>query len=95
MGKVKLHEIAKKIGVNSKEVVEKAIELGLDVKSHMSTVEETDAKKIESKFAGVKKEVKEKKEEPVIIRRAVIVSDDENEENNRSHSAKLRGIKRK
>ena len=79
MGKVKLHEIAKKIGVNSKEVVEKAIELGLDVKSHMSTVEETDAKKIESKFAGVKKEVKEKKEEPVIIRRAVIVSEDENE----------------
>ena len=79
MGKVKLHEIAKKIGVNSKEVVEKAIELGLDVKSHMSTVEEADAKKIESKFSGVKKEVKEKKEEPVIIRRAVIVSEDENE----------------
>jgi translation initiation factor IF-2 len=79
LGKVKLHEIAKKIGVNSKEVVEKAMELGLDVKSHMSTVEEDDAKKIESKFSGVKKEVKEKKEEPVIIRRAVIVSEDENE----------------
>ena len=79
MGKVKLHEIAKKMGVNSKEVVEKAIELGLDVKSHMSSVEESDAKKIESKFVGVKKEVKEKKEEPVIIRRAVIVSEEENE----------------
>ena len=79
MAKVKIHEIAKKIGVNSKEVLEKAMELGLDVKSHMSTVEEADAKKIESKFSGVKKEVKEKKEEPVIIRRAVIVSEDENE----------------
>ncbi len=79
MGKVKLHEIAKKIGVNSKEVVEKAMELGLDVKSHMSAVEEEEAKKIEAKFSGVKKEVKEKKEEPVIIRRAVIVSEDENE----------------
>ena len=77
MAKTKIHEIAKKIGVNSKEVLEKAIELGLDVKSHMSSVDESDAKKIESKFSGVKKEVKEKKEEPVIIRRAVIVSNDE------------------
>ena len=76
MAKVKIHEIAKKIGVNSKEVLEKAMELGLDVKSHMSSVEEDEAKKIESKFSGVKKEVKEKKEEPVIIRRAVIVSEE-------------------
>jgi len=76
LAKVKIHEIAKKIGVNSKEVLEKAMELGLDVKSHMSSVEEDEAKKIESKFSGVKKEVKEKKEEPVIIRRAVIVSEE-------------------
>ena len=61
LGKVKLHEIAKKIGVNSKEVLEKAIELGMEVKSHMSSIEEEDAKKLESKFYGVKKEVKEKK----------------------------------
>ncbi len=79
MGKMKIHEIAKKIGVNSKEVLEKAIELGLDVKSHMSSIDESDAKKLEAKFTGVKKEVKDKKEGPVIIRRAVIVSDDENE----------------
>ena len=46
LGKIKIHEIAKKIGVNSKEVLEKALELGLDVKSHMSSVDETDAKKI-------------------------------------------------
>lgn len=80
LGKIKIHEIAKKIGVNSKEVLEKALELGLDVKSHMSSVDETDAKKIESKFSVVKKEEKGKKEEPVIIRRAVIVSDDTNNE---------------
>ena len=78
MSKVKIHEIAKKIGINSKEVLEKAIELGLDVKSHMSSVDEEDAKKLESKFSGVKKEVKEKTEGPVIIRRAVIVSEDDN-----------------
>ena len=78
MGKVKIHEIAKKLGLGSKEVVEKAIELGIDVKSHMSSISEEDAKKLEGKFSGVKKEnkeVKEKKDTPVIIRREVIVSD--------------------
>ena len=33
-------------------------------------------KKVETKFSGVKKEVKEKKETPVIIRREVIVTDE-------------------
>ena len=77
MGKIKIHEIAKKIGINSKEILEKALELGLEVKTHMSSVSEEEAKKIEAKFSGNKKEVKEKKEEPVIIRRAVIVSESE------------------
>ena len=77
MGKIKIHEIAKKIGFNSKEVLEKALELGLDVKTHMSSVDESDAKKIEAKFsnANTKKEVKEKRDNPVIIRREVIMSD--------------------
>ena len=77
MGKIKIHEIAKKIGVNSKEVLEKALELGLDVKSHMSSVDENDAKKIEAKFpnSNSKKEAKEKKDNPVIIRREVIMTD--------------------
>ncbi len=79
MGKIKIHEIAKKIGVNSKEVLEKALELGLDVKTHMSSVDESDAKKIEEKFSNNKKEVKEKTNGPVIIRREVIMSDEEND----------------
>ena len=81
MGKIKIHEIAKKLGVNSKEVLEKAIEMGMEVKSHMSSVSEEEAKKIETKFTGVKKEVKEKKETPVIIRREVIVTDTEEDKN--------------
>ena len=77
MGKIKIHEIAKKIGVNSKEVLEKAQELGLDVKTHMSSVDESEAKKIEAKFSNnnTKKEVKEKRDNPVIIRREVIMTD--------------------
>ena len=77
MGKIKIHEIAKKIGVNSKEVLEKAQELGLDVKTHMSSVDESEAKKIEAKFSNnnTKKEVKEKRDNPFIIRREVIMTD--------------------
>lgn len=50
MSKKRLHEIAKEIGKTSKEVVEKAKSLGLDVKSHASSVSEEDAKKILSTF---------------------------------------------
>jgi len=77
LGKIKIHEIAKKLGVNSKDVLEKAQELGLDVKTHMSSVDESEAKKIEAKFSNsnAKKEVKEKRDNPVIIRREVIMTD--------------------
>ena len=61
--------------------------LGLDVKSHLSSVTEKEKKKIEKELKGVsetklmeKKEKKEKKsEEPVIIRRAVIIDNGEEE----------------
>ena len=45
LGKIKIHEIAKEIGLTSKEVIEKAHELGIEVKSHMSGVEEQEAEK--------------------------------------------------
>ena len=45
MCKVKLHEIAKKIGISSKEAIDKAKELGIDVKSHLSILDDSDAKK--------------------------------------------------
>ena len=86
MGKIKIHEIAKKLGLTSKEVVEMAQKLNIDVKSHMSGVEEEDAKRIEKSFLKKEETVEKKvaqntpkKEEkaPVIIRREVIVADEE------------------
>ena len=79
MGKMKIHEIAKELDLTSKEVIEKAKSLGLEVKSHLSSVEESVANKILSSFnkkksASKPKEEKaskkEKADEPVIIRRA-------------------------
>ena len=51
MGKIKIHEIAKKIGLTSKEVLERAHELNIEVKSHLSGVEDEQAKAIEDSFA--------------------------------------------
>ena len=48
--KIKIHEIAKKVGVSSKEALERARSLGIDVSSHLSGVEEEEAKKIEDSF---------------------------------------------
>lgn len=89
MGKIKIHEIAKKLGLASKEVVERAQELKIEVKSHMSGVTDEEAKKIEDSFAEKKektvsnkkesnvKEVKKEEKAPVIIRREVIITDNE------------------
>lgn len=96
MGKIKIYEIAKKLDLTSKEVLEMAKKLNIDVKSHMSSIDEEDAKKIENSFTNkVKKQEQQpkqtvstpKKEEkaPVIIRREVIITD---EENNKKHEEK-------
>ena len=47
MGKIKIYEIAKKLGLASKDVLEMAEKLKIEAKSHMSGVEEADAKRLE------------------------------------------------
>ena len=59
MGKLKIHEIAKELGVGSKEVIAKAKELGIEVTSHLSSVEEEIVNKIRNAF-GAKAEKQEK-----------------------------------
>ncbi|MBO5479409.1 MAG: translation initiation factor IF-2 [Clostridia bacterium] len=90
MGKIKIHEIAKELDLTSKEVIERAVKLGIDVKNHMSSVDDELAKKIKESFkikkveenkkvdtVPEKKEKKIKQDAPVIIRREVIVSEEE------------------
>ena len=92
MGKIKIHEIAKEIGLTSKEIIEKAKELGIEAKTHMSGVEEQEAEKIKNAFQKIEKKLEAKKEDtkkdekkkeekkpsaPVIIRREVIITDEE------------------
>ena len=53
MGK-KIHEIAKEVGLTSKEVLKIANDLGIDVKSHLSAVEEKDENRIKENITGKK-----------------------------------------
>ena len=58
MDKVRIHEIAKELGIKSKEVVEKAADMGLDVKAASSAVSTDDAEKLMNYvLTGVKEEV--------------------------------------
>ena len=79
MGKIKIHEIAKKLGLTSKEVLEVAIKLKMDVKTHMSGVSDEEAKKIEESFQKkAEKSPKSKKEE--------VITDSKKENNKKSKS---------
>ena len=44
--KIRVYEIAKKVGKSSKEVIEKANQNGFEVKNHMSCVDSAKEKKI-------------------------------------------------
>jgi len=79
---MKVHEIAKKLGLENKQVIEVAQKNGIEVKSYLSGVTEEEGKMLEKLLKGVFKKKsmeskKEKNDEPVIIRRAVIINDDE------------------
>ena len=63
MGKIKIHELAKEIGMASKDVLEKAKSLGIDVTSHLSNVTDEQATEIRNAYSknnknNVKKENK-------------------------------------
>lgn len=96
MGKMKLYELAKEMDVSSKELLEQAKEMGINIKSHLSVISDEDVKNLQDKYqrkgssnAGKKAEKKPKKENtqnsqkkdnPVIIRREVIIEEDGNKE---------------
>lgn len=64
MDRVRIHEIAKELGIKSKDVVEKATELGLEVKAASSVVTPDDAEKLMNYvLTGVKEDTPPKPQE--------------------------------
>jgi len=93
LGKMKLYELAKEMDVSSKDLLEQAKEMGINIKSHLSVISDDDAKNLKAKYQrkGVtdvkpkeekkpKKENSQKKDNPVIIRREVIIEEEGNKE---------------
>ena len=87
MSKIKIHELAKKLNKQSKEVMDVANSMGLDIKSHMNTIEEDVAAKIEEVLLGKKPETKKvKKEEDPKQKEAKKVATSKQEENKKEKS---------
>jgi translation initiation factor IF-2 len=73
MSTVRVYELAKEAGLDSKTMTTKLIDMGYDVKSHSSTVDEKTADDIRVKLGLIKTKVEEKRIQakggPTIIRR--------------------------
>lgn len=75
MGKKRLYELAKELGLSSKELIAKAKEINININNHMSNIESDEEKLIRDLF--LKKE-EEKKEDKKIDRKAVTSTDIKN-----------------
>ena len=62
LGKIKIHEIAKEVGLTSKEIIKIANELEINVSSHLSAVDDEQASKIKNNLNN--KESKKVEETP-------------------------------
>ena len=49
---MRVHELAKELNLNSKVLIPELIGMGLDVKSHMSSLSEEQAEAVRNKFGG-------------------------------------------
>ena len=52
LGKIKLYELAKELNFTSKELLKKARDLGINVKSHLSNLAEEDVIKIKNNISN-------------------------------------------
>ncbi len=90
LGKIKIYELAKEMNMESKKLMDFALKMGMDAKSHLSSISEEEAQMLKNKLkndaskkqdkqvADNKKEkIKKNTETPVIIRREVIINDQE------------------
>ena len=107
MGKIRLSDLAKKVGKSSKELLEFVNNNGFEVKSYLSSVSEEDAQKIEKlvlrggssntttkedKKPAIKKQDNKKVDQPFIIRRSVTIDDDQPKQEEVRSTNNRRGV---
>jgi translation initiation factor IF-2 len=73
MSKTRVYELAKEFGIENKEFIAKLKTLGIAVKSHSSTLEDSEVERVRREFAAKgEKEVIEKRVRSTVIRRRSI-----------------------
>ena len=92
MSKIKVYEMARKVGMSNKDFLMKLQEWGIELKSHLNVIEDSDMKIIEGKLKQIgdkkgemknlntnkdTKKIEKKKDEPRIIRREIVQVKDE------------------
>lgn len=97
MAKKRIYEIAKEVGVDNKVVVQKAKDLGLDVKNHMSSVDDSQAAKLKNSFQNSAPAAKSsnKKNKIKISVSSIRKNEKKQEDNNSSKNSKRRNNKRR
>ena len=81
MAKKRIYEVAKEVGVDNKVVVQKAKDLGFDVKNHMSSIDDVQAAKLKSSFQN---SAPAKKNNKIKISISSIRKNEKKQENNNS-----------
>ena len=76
LGKMKLYELAKELNLTSKELLDRAGEIGLELKSHLSTLEDDQIEKLKKNVSSIKSD---KKPAPKKGKLEIICKDIENE----------------
>ncbi len=70
MTRMRVHELAKELNMNNKDLIDRILKLGIQVKNHMSTLTESTVEKIRQQFTEDKTEtVEEKRIGRAVIRR--------------------------
>ncbi|RVU71571.1 MULTISPECIES: translation initiation factor IF-2 [Lactobacillus] len=99
MAKERIYEVAKELGIDNKVVVQKAKDLGFDVKNHMSSIDDAQVKKLKGSFqnsAPVKKqENTAKKSSKIKISVSSIRKNEKKSENKKNNKPKKRNNQRR
>ncbi|MEA1974359.1 MAG: translation initiation factor IF-2 [Bacillota bacterium] len=74
MSKIRVYQLAKELEMESHDLVEILVDLGVDVTSHMSSISEQEAEMVlELQVEGEEKEIIEEKEEEILAENAIEV----------------------
>lgn len=87
MAKVRVYELAKDLNMTNKQLLNKMKELKIKVKSHMSSLEDSDVTTIKRSMFGKKKQKNDVKVRPSVIRRRKAKAEPETAETPEAESA--------